>query len=84
MASNRSRGLDKGIAVASASVGTGMGDKVHSAVQHAEFDKAAYSFADFIFYYFERKQLEQMGITTHTNYNRVANPFPADNFCKEV
>ena len=82
MASNR--GLAKEVAVASASIGTKMGDKIHSAVQHAEFEKQANSFADFVFYYFERKQLEQMGIVTHTNYNKIANPFPADNFCKEV
>lgn len=69
-----------------ATIGTGMGSSQQSVVSEASFNKKSNSFANFVFYYLERKQLKRMGIIPHSNYNvQTPNPFPrSKNFCREV
>lgn len=65
-----------------AQIGTVMGQKVESKVQEVDFKRQAIPFADLRIYYFERKQLEQMGIFKK-ELNTLPEAFPS-RFCKEV
>jgi hypothetical protein len=63
-------------------IGTGMGEKAESKVTTASFEKEASPFAVLSMFYYERKQLEQMGII-HKAAKNLPSAFPGE-FCKEV
>lgn len=67
-----------------ATVGTGMGNKIHSAVREVSFERQPLPFAEISLYYYEKRQLEQMGIIHKVNKKKdMPQPFP-NNFCLEV
>lgn len=63
-------------------IGTGMGEKVESKVTTTTFDRENYPLTTFVMYYYEKRQLEQMGVV-HKVKKNLPQAFPG-NFCKEV
>ena len=64
-------------------VGTGMGDKISSLCSESSFDKEDQPFTVFCIYYYERKELERMGVLSVKSSKPKQKPFPGQ-FCIEV
>lgn len=77
-------------AAATPTVGTGMGNKKESKVVTESFDRKDRPYITMQIFYYERKQLEKMGIvqTYRVNEPQRPNPFPVEQhpmqFCREV
>jgi len=73
-------------AMPQATVGTGMGSKQQSVVKNTYFERQPLPFSTISVYYYERKQLEQMGVTRKVQRKEhMPQAFPAaDNFCRQV
>jgi len=74
------------MAMPQATVGTGMGSEQQSVVQTAYFERQPLPFSTISVYYYERKQLEQMGVTRKVQRKEhMPQAFPAaDSFCRQV
>ncbi len=68
--------------MAVSSIGTGMGAKQESHVSTTSFNRQTNPFATIVVYYYERKQLENMGVIHKVNH-QMPQAFP-NQFCAEV
>lgn len=76
--SNSTKGLT------SSTIGTGMGEKKESKVTKVGFDREKNPLATFSIFYYNRKELEKMGITIQKSSSSTANPFPGNEYCRQV